>query len=70
MKSNWKPLRAAQTFLCLSLLLATALGSRAAENTNATTRALSLQEAVRLALEHNLGIQIERFAPQIAQFNR
>ena len=69
MKNNWKLLHAARTFLCLILLLATALGSRAAENTNATTRALSLQEAVRLALEHNLGIQIERFAPQIAQFN-
>ena len=29
------------------------------------TRRLSIDEAVRLALEHNLGIQIARFDPQV-----
>ena len=51
----------------LSLLLCVQL--RGAETTNATIRPLSLAEAVQLALQHNLGLQIERYAPEIAQDN-
>jgi outer membrane protein TolC len=69
MKKFLKLLHAAKTFCWLSLLLAMALENPAAEITNTTTRSLSVEEAIHLALEHNLGIQIERFAPQIAQFN-
>ena len=68
MKRIWKLLHAAKKACCLGLLFAMAHGSPAAESTN-TTRSLSMDEAIRLALEHNLGIQIERFTPQIAQFN-
>ena len=51
----------------LSLLLCVQL--QGAETTNVTIRPLSLAEAVQLALQHNLGLQIERYAPEIAQFN-
>ena len=37
--------------------------------TTNVTRPISLEEGVRLALEHNLGLKIERLAPQIAGFN-
>jgi len=47
-------------------LLASAGVSRAAEP---ETRQLSLQDCFRLALEHNLDVQIERFGPEIADFN-
>jgi outer membrane protein TolC len=33
------------------------------------TRALSLEECIRIALEHNFDIQIARYEPEIAQFN-
>lgn len=33
-----------------------------------TNRSLSLEECTRIALEHNLGIQISRLDPQLAQF--
>jgi len=52
-------------FLCLS---AGMLFSPAQSETN-SVRALSLDEAIKLALAHNLAIQIERYSPQIAQFN-
>ena len=34
-----------------------------------TNRPLSLEECTRIALEHNLGIQISRLDPQLAQFS-
>ena len=45
------------------------LNAWAAESTNTITRALSLDEAVRLALQHNFSIQIEHYTVQIAQFD-
>jgi outer membrane protein len=36
--------------------------------TNATVRSLSLNEAIRLALKHNLDLQIERVNPEIAGY--
>ena len=38
-------------------------------NTNLPPRPLSLQEALHLAIEHNLDIKIARYAPDIAYYN-
>lgn len=38
-------------------------------STNIVVRPLSLQESIQMALQHNLGLQIERFSPQVARFN-
>src|SRR5262249_42459431 len=40
-----------------------------AETNNLAVRPISLKECIRLALEHNLDLQIERYNPQIAGFN-
>ncbi len=39
-----------------------------AQTTNQTTRPLSLQECIELAVQHNLQVQIDRMGPEIAQF--
>jgi len=36
---------------------------------NSVVRPISLEESVQLALQHNLGLQIERLAPQMARFD-
>src|SRR5438132_14362106 len=36
---------------------------------NAVVRPISLEESVQLALQHNLGLQIERLSPQMARFD-
>lgn len=51
--------------LCLS---APRVGAQTTNSTNGTIRPLSLEESIRLALERNLEIQIERFNPRKAQF--
>ena len=56
------------------LIAAPALGQqpqRPATNqiANAVVRPISLEETVRLALQHNLGLQIERLSPEINRFN-
>lgn len=38
--------------------------------TNVTFVSLSLDEAIRLALEHNLDLQVERYNPVIAEYDR
>jgi outer membrane protein len=38
-------------------------------NTNLPARPLALQEALRLALEHNLQLEIARYQPEIARYN-
>src|SRR6266478_4867560 len=40
-----------------------------AEPSAETKRPMSLAECIRAALEHNLDIKIERYNPQIAQYN-
>jgi outer membrane protein TolC len=58
------------TCVCAGLLcLASTSPAQTSLVTNTVTRRLSLEESIRLALQHNLGIQIERYTPQIAQFN-
>jgi outer membrane protein TolC len=58
----------------LSFLLSVALdltapsAAFAQTTSSAATRRLSVEDVVRLALEQNLGIQIERFNPQIRDF--
>lgn len=53
--------------LVLTVLLATsAASSRAAEP---TVRVLSLEDCIKIALEHNLDIQIEQLNPDIAAFD-
>ena len=49
----------------LVLLALAASAGPALAQTPSSTRSLSVDEAVRLALEQNLGIQIERLNPQI-----
>lgn len=39
-------------------------------STNATTASLSLDEAIRLALVHNLSLQVQRYTPLIAEYDR
>lgn len=53
-------------YLFIALLSA---ASVAAEDANVSTnRNISLDEAIHMALEHNLGLQIERYNPAIAQY--
>ncbi len=40
-----------------------------AQSTNLSVRSISLEECVKLSLQHNLDLQIERFTPQIARYN-
>jgi outer membrane protein TolC len=51
----------------LSVLLCAALSVEAQTN-GVTTRALSLEDCITVALEHNLTIQITRYNPMIAQY--
>jgi outer membrane protein TolC len=37
--------------------------------TNVATRAMSLQDCIQEALQHNLDVQIERYNPQISRYN-
>lgn len=39
-------------------------------STNVTSVSLTLDEAIRLALEHNLGLQVARYTPIIAEYDR
>lgn len=57
-------LRLVVFFATLSLVCA----ANAQTETN-KVRPLALEDAIQLALEHNLDVQIERFGPQIATFN-
>jgi tetratricopeptide (TPR) repeat protein len=43
--------------------------NRVETGTNGPVRPISLQESIQLALQHNLGLQIERLSPQIARFD-
>jgi outer membrane protein TolC len=43
--------------------------SPGAQVTSTSTRSLSLQEAIDLALQHNFDVQIQRYLPQLARFN-
>jgi outer membrane protein len=53
------------------LLVLAGAGTLAVAQTNApqNVRALSLQDCIQLALQHNLDLQIDRYNPQIARFN-
>ena len=48
--------------------LAVLFTARAQTETN-KSRLLALDEVIRLSLQHNLDVQIERYSPQVAQFN-
>jgi outer membrane protein TolC len=52
-------------FLCLS---ASAADAQATINTNRTMKSLSRDECVRLAVEHNLRIQVLQFDPNLRRF--
>lgn len=52
---------------CLAMALSFGWSLAHAASTNETTRTLSLQECVRLALEHNLNVKVARFEPEIAR---
>jgi len=51
--------------LALVMAMAAAARPAAAQDPSATVRRVSVDEAVNLALEQNLGIAVERFNPQI-----
>jgi len=53
--------------LALTVLLATSAITLRAES--GPVRVLSLDDCVKIALEHNLNIQIERMSPDLAEFN-
>jgi outer membrane protein len=59
-------MRLIKVFWLASLCTSSAL---AQVNTNLPARPLSLQEALRSALQHNLQIEIARFQPEIARYN-
>ena len=52
-------------------LVATAITNAVATltDTNANARAMSLQDCIQEALQHNLDVQIERYNPQISLYN-
>ncbi|MEO5804544.1 MAG: TolC family protein [Verrucomicrobiota bacterium] len=54
--------------LILFALMTVAVAAKAETSTN-NARSLTLEEAIRLALQHNLEVQIERVNPEIASFN-
>src|SRR5712671_7317952 len=56
-----------KTFFGLVLVSTLSLTARA-QTSNQNVRALSLKEALDLALAHNLNIQVERLSPQIAGY--
>src|SRR5258708_5182209 len=51
------------------LVMLALVASAAAQSGSPTSRALSLQECIQLAIQHNLDVQIERYNPQLALFN-
>jgi outer membrane protein TolC len=63
------PPRIMHRFLGFVLLLVCLAVGRHPTFAAAETRTLSLQDCFRLALEHNLDVQIERFGPEISGFN-
>jgi len=50
---------------CTLLVLSTSLGLPSAAAAQSDVRRLTVDDAVRLALEHNLGVQVARIDPQI-----
>ena len=54
--------------LCL-VFGATAQAQPEAAPANVVLRPLTLQESVQMALEHNFGVQIERFTPLLARYD-
>ena len=56
-------------FLWVGLPLAQGQPQTTNQAANAVVRPISLEESVQLALQHNLGLQIERLAPQMARFD-
>ena len=53
--------------LCISLIVvATTSG---AESDSPSTRALTLEECIQTALQHNFDVQIKRYTPEIARYN-
>jgi outer membrane protein TolC len=82
MKQSPVPMQSARIFCALTLSVLTLRAQPAlapnqtaepppppsiAQATAARTRAIALQEAIELALQHNLDLQIQRFGPDIAR---
>jgi outer membrane protein TolC len=62
--------RAFQRVYCLAIILILGRGVFVhAASTNGASRALSLQDCIRIALEHNLDVKVARFEPEIARHN-
>ena len=51
-------------FLLLAVALFTGINAAAPD-----TRKISLEESIKIALEHNLDVQIERINPELARYN-
>jgi outer membrane protein len=61
--------RKSGVLMLLSGCLALGVRGQPANSTTVTNRPLALEEAIRLALDHNYNVRIERYNPQIARFN-
>jgi len=61
-----RTMRRLRIWLALLGVTSVALGQT---NTPGQVRQLSLQDAIQLALQHNLGLQIDRYNPKIALYN-
>ena len=59
-----------KSFRVFSLLFFAALAAAAQTGTNSVaTRAMSLQDCIQQALQHNLDVQIQRYNPQISLYD-
>ena len=54
-----------QTAVLTIALAAIGIAPAAAQTTDAQVRRLTVDEAVRLAIDNNLGVQIARYNPQV-----
>ena len=59
-----------ESFSVVPVFFLAGLDAAAQTNTNAgATRAMSLQDCIQEALQHNLDVQIQRYNPQISLYN-
>src|SRR5258705_7213224 len=54
------------TFICSSVLAQPGATNQTA---NSDVRPISLEESIMLALQHNLGLQIQQLSPQMARYD-
>jgi outer membrane protein TolC len=63
-----QPIHRFLTFFAIVCLI-TATAARASDAAPNTPRTLTLEECIRLALQHNFDVRIQRYGPEIARYN-